>query len=77
MDRDTFDSTNRTFRNRTPFCPFTVSLGNGKRVEVDHPDALVVRDGVALFVGPGGVPAVFDYEGLAQMIGDLVRPPSE
>ena len=31
--------------------------------------ALVVRDGVALFAGPGGVPAVFDHEGVAQVIG--------
>jgi hypothetical protein len=76
MDRDTFDSTIRTFRNRAPFRPFTVSLVNGDRVEVDHPDALVVRDGVALYVGPGGVPAVFDYEGVAQVIGDLARPSS-
>jgi hypothetical protein len=76
MDRDTFDTTIRTFRQRRPFRPFTVSLVNGERVEVDHPDALVVRDGVALFVGPGGVPAVFDYEGVDQVIGDLVRPPS-
>ena len=49
MDRDTFDSTIRTFKHRTPFRPFTVSLVNGERVEIDHPDALVVRDGVALF----------------------------
>ncbi len=76
MDRDTFDTTIRTFKQRTPFRPFTVSLVNGERVEVDHPEALVVRDGVGLFVGPGGVPAVFDYEGVAQIIGDLVRPPS-
>jgi hypothetical protein len=76
MDRDTFDSTIRTFKHRTPFRPFTVSLVNGERLEVDHPDALAVRDGVGLFVGPGGVPAVFDHEGVAQVIGDLVRPPS-
>jgi hypothetical protein len=75
MDRDTFDNTIRAFKQRTAFRPFTVSFVNGERVEVDHPDALVVRDGVALFVGPGGVPAVFDYEGVAQVIGDLVRPP--
>jgi len=60
MDRDTFDTTIRRFKQRTPFRPFTVSLVNGERVEVDHADALVVRDGVALFVGPGGMPAVFD-----------------
>ena len=51
-------------------------LVNGERVAVDHPDALAVRDGVALFAGPGGVPAVFDHEGVAQVIGDLVRPPA-
>jgi hypothetical protein len=45
-------------------------------VKVDHPDALAVRDGVALFAGPGGVPAVFDHERVAQVIGDLVRPPA-
>jgi hypothetical protein len=32
---------------------------------VDHPDAVVVRDGVAIFVGPGGIPAIFDHEGVA------------
>ncbi len=73
MDRDTFDATIRSFRHRTPFRPFTVSLVNGERLEVDHPEALVVRDGVGLFVGPGGIPAVFDYEGVAQVIGDLAN----
>jgi len=77
MDRDTFDNTIRIFKRRTPFRPFTVSLVNGERVKVDHPDALAVRDGVALFVGRGGVPALFDHEGVAQVIGDLVRPSSE
>jgi hypothetical protein len=65
MDRETFDAAIRLFKHRTPFRPFTVSLVNGERLEVDHPDALAVRDGVAGFVRPGGVPAVFDYEGVA------------
>lgn len=76
VDRETFESTLQTFKRRTPFRPFTISLVNGERVEVDYPDALVVRDGVALFAGPGGVPAVFDYEGVAQVIGDLMNPSS-
>lgn len=76
MDRETFDATLRTFKHRTPFRPFTVSLVNGERLEVDHPDSLAMRDGVALFAGPGGVPSVFDYEGVAQVVGDLAgRPP--
>jgi hypothetical protein len=77
MDRETFDATIRTFKHRTPFRPFTVSLVNGERLEVDHPEAVVVRDGVGLFVGPGGIPAVFDYEGVAQVVGDLANRPSD
>jgi hypothetical protein len=76
MDRDTFDSTMRTFKQQTPFRPFTVSLVNGERLEIEHSEVLVVRDGVALFVAPGGIPAVFDHEGIAQVIGDLLGPPS-
>jgi hypothetical protein len=73
VDRDTFDSTIRTFKRRTPFRPFYVSLVNGDRLEVDHPEAVVVRDGVALFVAPGGTPAIFDHEGVVQVVGDLAN----
>jgi hypothetical protein len=34
---------------------------------------LAVRDGVALFAAPGGVPVIFDYEGVNQVIGDLAE----
>ena len=76
MNRETFDSTLLTFKRRTPFRPFTVSLVNGEKLEVDHPETLIVRDGVGMFLGPGGVPAVFDYEGVAQVVGDLAGPSS-
>ena len=52
MDRETFTETIRAFKHRTPFRPFTVATVNGSRYEVDHPDALALRDGVALFAGP-------------------------
>ena len=71
MDRDTFTETIRAFKNRTPFRPFTVVTVSGNRQEVDHADALAVNDGVALFAGPGGVPVIFDYEGVSEVIGDL------
>jgi hypothetical protein len=63
--------------NRTPFRPFTVALVNGDRLEVDYPHALAYRDGVGLFVSPGGVPVIFDNEGVSQVIGDLARRSSE
>jgi hypothetical protein len=75
MDRETFDSTIRTFKRRMPFRPFTLAMVNGDRVEVDHPEALAIRDGVGLFAGPGGMPVVFDHEGVSQVIGDFAERP--
>ncbi len=71
MERDTFDNTMRALKHRRPFNPFTVVMVNGDRLEVDYPDALAIREGVALFVGPGRVPVIFDHEGVSQVIGDL------
>lgn len=73
MDQQTFDATIREFKHRAPFRPFTVSLVRGERLEVDHPDALAVRDGVGIFVGPGKIPSIFDHEGVARIFGDLAN----
>jgi len=72
MVAENFDESLKAFKRRTPFRPFTVALVNGDRFEVDFADALVVRDGVAIYVGPGGVPVIFDHEGVNQFIGDLM-----
>ena len=49
---------------------FTVELNGGHRFEVDHPMALVIRDGVAVFLALGGVPVWFDHNSVNQIIGD-------
>lgn len=77
MDRETFDSTIQAFKHRIPFRPFTVAMVNGDRLEVDHPEALVFREGVGVYVAPGGVPVIFDHEGVSQIIGDLAGRSSE
>lgn len=77
MDQDTFASTMRAFKHRTPFRPFTVAMVNGDRFEVDHPDALAVRDGIALFAAPGNIPVIFDHEGVSQVVGDLAAREAE
>ena len=71
MTADNFDQTLAAFQQRSPFRPFTVVLTSGTRFEIDHPGALVWRDGVGVFVGPGGVPVIFDHEGVEQFVGDL------
>ena len=68
MQAENFDHILKTFKDRKPYQPFTVALVNGDRFEVDHPDALVVRDGVAVFLAPGGVPVWFDHDSVNQII---------
>jgi hypothetical protein len=56
-------------RQRQPFRVFTVELHGGERFEVDHPGALIAREGVAVFLAPGGVPHWFDNESTLRFIG--------
>ena len=65
-----FDRALRALVKRSPFRPFTVELVSGDRIEVDHPEALVFRSGVAVYISPDGCPTVFDHEGVSQVIGE-------
>jgi hypothetical protein len=47
MDADNFEHALNALKRRSPYRPFAVALVNGDRFELDHPEALVVRDGVA------------------------------
>ena len=76
MTTDHFDQTLAAFQQRAPFRPFTVVMGSGTRFEIDRPGALVFRDGVAVFVGPGGAPVIFDHEGVEHFLADLAGQPS-
>ena len=69
MTAENFDKTLGALRSATPYAFFTVELDGGRRFEVDHPGALVVRDGVAVFLAPGGIPIWFDHESVNQIIG--------
>jgi len=56
-------------QRRTPFRSFTVELVSGDRIQVDHPEALILRGGEAVFVSSDGVPTLFDHESVSQQIG--------
>ena len=70
MTAESFDRALQVCQRRTPYKIFTVELNTGQRFDIDSPFALVVRDGVAVFVAPGGVPVLFDHESVNQIIGD-------
>jgi len=71
MNRETFAGTIRSFRQRSPFRPFTIVTVSGGRYEIDHPDAILERDGVAIYAAPGGIPVIFDFDGVSEIVGDL------
>jgi len=74
MTSEHFERTLRAFQKRTPYRPYTVALVNGDRFQVDHPEALVLRDGVAVFIAAGGVPTLFDHESVSELIGETMTP---
>ena len=69
MTAENFDALLLTLVRRQPYQVFTVELNGGDRFEIDHPGALVVRDGVAVFLAPGGIPKWFDHDSVNQIIG--------
>lgn len=69
MTADNFDRIITGLIQQQPFQVFTVELHGGRRFEVDWPNAMVVRDGVAVFLAPGGIPIWFDHDSVNQFIG--------
>lgn len=69
MTAENFDRVLEGLRQHQPFRVFTVELHGGRRFEVDHPGALIVRDGVAVYLAPGGIPVWFDHESVNQFVG--------
>ena len=69
MTAENFDQLLTALRGHQPYRVFTVELHGGQHFEVDHPGALVIRDGVAVFLAPGGVPVWFDHDSVNQIVG--------
>ena len=69
MTTENFDLVLNSLRLRQPFQVFTVELHGGQRFEVDHPGAMVVRDGVCVFLAPGGMPVWFDHDSFLKIDG--------
>ena len=67
MTTENFDRVLRAFQKRRPFRPFTVSLVNGDRFRVEHPEALVFRGGTAVYIAPDEELRIFDHEGVNEV----------
>ena len=69
MTADNFDRVFNELQSVQPFQVYTVELMNGRRFEVDHARAMVIRDGVAVFMAPGGIPIWFDLDSVLRIQG--------
>ncbi|MEA3207714.1 MAG: hypothetical protein QOE70_771 [Chthoniobacter sp.] len=67
MVAETFDHTLRAFCQRAPFRSFVVELVSGSRIVVEHPEALVYRAGVAVYISRPGALSIFDHEGVSRI----------
>jgi hypothetical protein len=68
MSAEHFQTTIKSFQRRAPFHAFFVEMLSGDRVRIDHPEALIISGGVAVFVTAEGAPVIFDHEGVSQII---------
>ena len=68
MTREDFACIITTLWRLRPFRPFTVELLTGQRVEVDRADALIYREGTAVFVGPGPAFYLFFHDSVTQIV---------
>ena len=64
-----FERSLRELTHRTPFRPFVVELVSGTRFTVDHPEAVVFRSGVGVYLAPDGAPTLFDHQGVCRLDG--------
>jgi len=69
MTADNFMLVLERLQRNQPFRVFTVELHGGERFEVDHPGALIARDGVGVFLAPGGAPHWFDHDSVLRFVG--------
>jgi hypothetical protein len=67
MTTESFDQILEALLNRRPFRVFTVVLKNGTQFEIDHANATVMRNGLAIFLSPGGPPIWFDADSVLQI----------
>ncbi len=67
MTHENFHAILTRLQERRPYRIFTIELHGGQRFEVDSPYSFIHREGVGVFVAPGGIPVWFDHESVSQI----------
>ncbi len=71
-----FERLLKALSHRRPFLSYTVEFNSGESIEVDQPEALVTRGGVAVYLAADGTPAWFDHLGVSRVVGAVEQTPA-
>lgn len=71
MESENFEKSLRGFVRRRPFESFEVHFVDGNSLTVDHPEALVLRGGVAVYISAIGEPTLFDHRSVSRLTNAL------
>jgi hypothetical protein len=69
MTAKNFEKTLQAYQKRKPFRSYRVRFVDGEYIDVDHPEALVTRGGVAVYFAADNTPTLFDHESVSQFVG--------
>ncbi len=67
MSSVTFLQTLAALTGRRPFRSFTIALDDGAELEIDQPHAVLVRNGVAVFLPANCKPIWFDHTSVTRI----------
>jgi hypothetical protein len=67
MEPENFDRSLRGFVRRRPFESVQIRLIDGVSITIDHPEAVVFRGGVAVYISPRGEPTLFDHRSVSTL----------
>jgi hypothetical protein len=73
MTAEHFDKTLQAYQKRRPFRSFSVRFVSGEHVDVDHPEAMVIRGGIGVYVSAVGAPTLLDHELVSEVVGETER----
>ena len=73
MTPEHFEKTLQAYQRREPFRSFRVRFVSGEHIDVDYPDAVIIRAGVGVYLNAQGVPTLFDHESVNEVLGETGR----
>jgi hypothetical protein len=67
MEAEAFERSLRAFSRRKPFQPFIVEMVSGTTLQIEHPEALIFRSRVAVYVDKDNEITHFDNTGVSKI----------